>query len=133
MGFFDSIGSFFGGIGRSIARGARSVGSFISGAAKKVGDFITSIDTKKIGDIAGTVGDVARGIASSGIPIISTIARGVGMGADLVKRATGVAGKVKEGAAIAGRVGDALQNPSDVEGLVGAGRAAVDFGRGLRR
>ena len=132
MGFFSGIGNFFGSIGRGIARGARAVGSFVSGAAKKVGDFVSNIDFGKVGDIASKVGSVARTIGGLGIPVLSTIASGVARGADLVSKIAKRGDKIKEGVGVAGQVGEALQKPS-VEGLVGAGRRAVEFGRSLRK
>ena len=132
MGFFSSIGNFFGNIGRGIVSGVKKVGSFISGAAKKVGDFVSGIDLKKVGSIASSVGDVARTIGGLGIPILSTVASGVAKGADLVKGLAGRGEKIKEGIDVARQVGGALENPSP-EGIVGAGRRAFDFGRSLRR
>lgn len=128
MGFFD----FIKRVGSGIMSGIKKVGGFISSGVKKVGDFISKIDLKKVGDIAGKVGDVARTIGGLGIPVLSTIASGVAKGADVVKGIAGKGEKIKEGLDVAGQVGSALEKPS-IEGVVGAGRRAYEYGRSLRR
>ena len=132
-GFFSSIGNFFSGIGRGIVRGAKAVGGFVSRAARSVGDMISKVDFSKVGDIAKKVGEGAKFVAGLGIPVISTAASAIGKGADIVSRVAGAGGKIKEGVEVAKQVGGALERPTDVEGLVGAGRRAYEFGRGLRR
>lgn len=123
-----SFGSFFRGIGRGIARGAKAVGSFVRKGAEKIGDFASKIDFAKIGDIASKVKDVAGSIAGMGIPGLSTVAGFVGRGADVVQRISDKAGKIKEGIEVARQVGGALEKPS-LEGVIGAGRKAYQFGK----
>ena len=132
MGFFSGIGNFFSSIGRGIVSVVKKVGGFISGAAKKVGDFVSNIDFGKVGDIASKVGSVAKTVAGLGIPVLSTIAGGIGRGADLVASLSKKGDKIKEGISVAGQVGSAMENPSP-EGIVKAGRRAFEYGRGLRR
>ena len=125
-----SFGSFFRGIGRGIAKGVKSVGGFVRRGAEKIGDFASKIDFAKIGDVAGKVRDVAQTVAGLGIPVLSTAAGFVGRGADVVSRIADRAGKIKEGIEVARQVGGALEKPS-VEGIVGAGKRAYQFGKSL--
>ena len=132
MGFFSGIGNFFSNIGRGIVSGVKKVGGFVSNVAKKVGDFVSNIDFGKVGDIARKVGSVAKTVAGLGIPVVSTIAGGIGRGADLVSSLASKGDKVREGIEVAKQVGSALERPSP-EGIVGAGRRAFEFGKSLRR
>lgn len=127
-----SIGSFFRNIGRGIQRGAQQVGSFVRRAASKVGDFARKVDFGKVADISRKVRDVAQTIGAMGIPVLSTAASVIGKGADIVSRVADKGSKVKEGIQIAQDVGSALEKPSDIGGLVKAGRRAYEFGKGLR-
>ena len=105
----------------------------MSRAARSVGDMISKVDFSKVGDISRKIGEGARFVAGLGIPVISSVAGVVGKGADIVGKVASAGGKIKEGVEVAKQVGGALENPTNVEGLVGAGRRAYEFGRGLRR
>tara|TARA_R100000149_G_C5871291_1_gene135266 strand:+ start:1326 stop:1805 length:480 start_codon:yes stop_codon:yes gene_type:complete len=93
MGFFD----FLGNIGRGIVSGIKSVGSFVNkNIIQPVGNFVRKIDFSKVGDVAGKIADVAGGIASAGIPIVSTIAKGVNLAGRGIQRLSKPAEKAKQ-------------------------------------